>query len=225
MRKINCLIVDDEPIAREGINDYCNELGIINVVGMCKNAIIANELLQSHKIDLIFLDINMPLLTGLEWLKTLKNSPLVVITSAYSEHALESFNFDVIDYLLKPISFNRFLQAVNKAERLLNTETQQESLFIKTSNAIKRVKIDEILFIESMQNYIKIYTKNDVVISHTTLKQIREELPNSMFIQTHKSYLVSKKNIHEIIGNMIIINDHQIPISVRLKKEVIEKLL
>ncbi len=225
MKKINCLIVDDEPIAREGIKEYCDQIPSINVIALCKNAIIANEYLQSNEIDLIFLDINMPLLTGLEWLKTLKNSPLVVITSAYAEHALESFDFEVIDYLLKPISFERFFQAVNKAERLLNKESTDENLFIKTTNSIKKINTDDILFIESMQNYVKIVTSEETIISHSTLKQMLDSLPNSEFIQTHKSYVIAKKKVNEIIGNQICIKGHKIPISVRLKKEVIAELL
>ncbi|WP_299714334.1 LytTR family DNA-binding domain-containing protein [uncultured Tenacibaculum sp.] len=225
MRKINCLIVDDEPIARQGIKEYCDQISILNVVALCKNAIIANEHLQSHEIDLVFLDINMPLITGLEWLKTLQKSPLVVITSAYSEHALESFDFDVIDYLVKPIPFDRFLKAVNKAERLLNSKDTVENLFIKTSNSIKKITVADILFLESMQNYVKIITKEEVIVSHSTLKQMLEQLPEDLFIQTHKSYVVAKDKVNEIVGNQILIYQHKIPISVRLKKEVVTKLM
>lgn len=225
MRKINCLIVDDEPLAREGIKEYCDQIPLVKVIALCKNAIIANEYLQSHEIDLIFLDINMPLLTGLEWLKTLKNSPLVVITSAYSEHALESYDFEVIDYLVKPIPFNRFLQAVNKAERLLVKEDDNNTIFIKTSNAIKRVVSSDILFVESMQNYVKVITEKETIITHITLKQMYEQLPKNEFIQTHKSYIVSKNKVDEINGNLIVICDYRVPISVRLKKEVLQSLM
>ncbi|WP_299619097.1 LytTR family DNA-binding domain-containing protein [uncultured Tenacibaculum sp.] len=225
MRKINCLIVDDEPIARQGIKEYCDQIPVLNVIALCKNAIIANEHLQSHEIDLVFLDINMPLITGLEWLKTLQKSPLVVITSAYSEHALESFDFDVIDYLVKPIPFDRFLKAVNKAERLLNSKDTVENLFIKTSNSIKKITVEDILFLESMQNYVKIITKEEVIVSHSTLKQMLEQLPEDLFIQTHKSYVVSKNKVNEIVGNQILIYQYKIPISVRLKKEVVTKLM
>ncbi len=225
MKKIRCLIVDDEPLAREGIKEYCDQISLLHVVAVCKNAIIANEYLQLNEIDLIFLDINMPLLTGLEWLKTLKNSPLVIITSAYSEHALESYNFEVIDYLVKPISFDRFLQAVNKAERLLTTTQVNNMIFLKTTNTLKKISVSDILFIESMQNYVKVTTDTETIISHITLKELYKQLPKEEFIQTHKSYVISKSKINEIIGNQIRIKEYQIPISVRLKKEVMQILL
>jgi len=225
MKQLNCLIIDDEPLARNGLASYCEEISFLNVVGLCKNALQANDLLHEHVIDVIFLDINMPLLSGLEWLKTLDKSPLVVMTTAYSEHALESFKYEVIDYLIKPISFNRFLQAVNKAYRLSDTNTTEKVFFIKSDRALVKVITDSILFIEAMQNYIKIILEDNVIIAHTTLKQIKENLNEVDFIQTHKSFIISKSKIKSIDGNQVLISDYKVPISVRMKKEVMEKII
>lgn len=225
MKILNCIIIDDEPLARKGLQAYCNDISFLNVVGVCKNALQANEILHEQTVDLLFLDINMPIISGLDWLKNLTASPLVVMTTAYPQYALESFSYEVIDYLVKPISFERFLQAVNKAYRLTKTTEDEEVFFVKSDKSLKKIKIDEILFVEAMQNYVKIVTTAETIITHTTLKQLRDELPNQFFIQTHKSYLVSKAQVSEITGNQILIGAHKIPISVRLKKEVLQQIL
>ncbi|MDF1696532.1 MAG: LytTR family DNA-binding domain-containing protein [Saprospiraceae bacterium] len=224
MKQLNCLIIDDEPLAREGLAGYCEEISFLNVFGLCKNALQANDLLHSTDIDLVFLDINMPLMTGLEWLKTLKNSPLIVMTTAYPEYALKSFEFEVIDYLVKPISFDRFLQSANKAYRLTHESAKDDMFFVKSDKALKKVLVKDILFLEAMQNYVKIYTKTETIITHTTLKQLYENVPEKAFLQTHKSFIVAKEHISEIFGNQIFIGKHTIPISVRLKKEVLKHL-
>ncbi len=225
MQVLNCIIIDDEPLARKGLQTYCNDISFLNVVGVCKNALQANEILHKQTVDLMFLDINMPIVSGLDWLKSLTSSPLVVMTTAYPQYALESFSYEVIDYLVKPIPFERFLQAVNKAYRLTKTTEDEEVFFVKSDKSLKKIKIDEILFVEAMQNYVKIVTTSETIITHTTLKQLRDELPNQFFIQTHKSYLVSKAQVSEITGNQILIGTHKIPISVRLKKEVLQQIL
>ena len=220
MKQLNCLIIDDEPIAREGIADYCKEISFLNVVALCKNVLQANHYLESNQIDLIFLDINMPIVSGIDWLKGLKNSPSIIMTTAYEEYALESFTYKVLDYLVKPISFERFLQAVNKVNNYYNHNTENEVLFLKSDKQLKKIKIDDILFVEAMQNYIKIVTIEESITTHMALKAIKDILPDD-FIQTHKSYLVSKYKVDEIKGNQIVIKNFKIPISVRLKKEVL----
>jgi len=225
MKQLNCLIIDDEPLARNGLAAYCEEVSFLNVVGLCKNALQANDLLRKHTIDIVFLDINMPLLSGLEWLETLENSPLVVMTTAYTQHALESFKYEVIDYLVKPISFNRFLQATNKAYRLTNTNEKENSFFVKDEKVLKKVDITAILFLEAMQNYVKIVTEHETIITHSSLKEIKENLSKINFIQTHKSFIVAKDKIKAIEGNQLIIADYKIPISVRMKKNVLEKIM
>lgn len=220
MKRLNCLIVDDEPIAREGIADYCKEISFLNVVALCKNALQANQYLEKNQIDLIFLDINMPLLSGIDWLKDLKNSPSIIMTTAYAEHALESFTYNVIDYLIKPISFERFLQAINKVGKYYDSKIENEVLFIKSEKQLKKINVNDILFAEAMQNYIKVVTVTESIIIHMSLKSFKEQLPDS-FIQTHKSYVVSKYKVDKIIGNQVLIKNYKIPISVRLKKDVL----
>lgn len=225
MNILNCIIIDDEPLARKGLQAYCNDISFLNVVSVCKNALQANDILQQQKVDLLFLDINMPIVSGLDWLKSLKSSPLVVMTTAYPQYALESFSYEVIDYLVKPISFERFLQAVNKAYRLTKTTEDEHVFFVKSDKSLKKIKPNEILFLKAMQNYVKIVTTSEIIITHSTLKQLRDNLPDSFFVQTHKSYLVSKAQISEITGNQILIGEHKIPISVRLKKDVLQQIL
>ncbi len=223
MKPLNCLIVDDEPIAREGIAAYCKNVSFLKVVALCKNALQADQYLQTHQIDLIFLDINMPLLSGINWLKSLDRSPMVIMTTAYTEYALESFSYEVIDYLVKPISLQRFTQAIQKVKRYCKDESSKEVLFVKSDKQLIKVPINNILFIEAKQNYVKIFTVDETIIARLSLKVIKEQLP-SYFIQTHKSYLVAKYKIEKVVRNEIIIQDYTIPISVRLKKKVLGSL-
>lgn len=223
MRQLNCLIIDDEPIAREAIAGYCKDFSFLNVIAQCKNVLEANEFMQKDPVDLIFLDINMPVLSGMDWLKTLKASPSIIMTTAYTEYALESFSYQVIDYLVKPISHERFLLAANKVIRHFGNENSKESLFIKSGKQLEKIRIKDVLYVKSLQNYIQIFTTDQSVITHMSLKVIKEMLPD-FFIQTHKSYVVSKFKIDKVIGNQITIQSHQIPISVRLKKEVLSSI-
>ncbi|MEE9364943.1 MAG: LytTR family DNA-binding domain-containing protein [Cellulophaga sp.] len=221
MKQLNCLIIDDEPIAREGIADYCMEISFLNVVALCKNVLQANHYLENNQIDLIFLDINMPIISGIDWLKDLKNSPSIIMTTAYEEYALESFMYNVLDYLVKPISFERFLQAVNKVNNYYFHKTENEVLFLKSEKQLKKINVNDILFAEAMQNYIKVVTLEETIITHMTLMSFKDQLPKDSFIQTHKSYIVSKYKVDKIIENQIIIGEYEIPISVRLKRTVL----
>ncbi|MCK8520096.1 response regulator transcription factor [Aquimarina sp. D1M17] len=220
MRPLQCLIIDDEPIAREGIAEYCSKISFLQVIAICKNALQANCYLETHQIDIIFLDINMPLVSGLDWLKNLKNSPSIIMTTAYDNYALESFQYNVLDYLVKPIAFDRFLQAVNKVYTYHDQSIEKEVLFIKSEKQLKKVKIADILFAEAMQNYIKVITLTEAIITHMSLRNFKSQLPD-YFIQTHKSYVISKYKVDTILGNEIIIGTHKVPISVRMKKKVL----
>ncbi len=221
MKQLNCLIIDDEPIAREGIHDYCKEISFLHVVALCKNVLQANHYLESHEIDLIFLDINMPIQSGMDWLKGLKKSPSIIMTTAYKEYALQSFGYNVLDYLVKPISFKRFLQAVNKVNSYYAQKDEKNILFLKSERQLKKIVIEDILYVEAMQNYIKVITSKESTITHISLKSFKDQLPESEFIQTHKSFIVSKHKVDKIVENEIIIGEYKIPISVRLKKEVL----
>lgn len=222
MKQLNCLIIDDEPIAREGIADYCIKVSTLNVIALCKNVLQANHYLEENQIDLIFLDINMPIISGMDWLKDLKNSPSIIMTTAYEEYALESFTFNVLDYLVKPISFKRFLQAVNKVNNYHANSPEVEILFIKSDKELKKIHINNILFIEAMQNYIKVVTIEETIIAHMSLKGFKDQLPEDRFIQTHKSYIVSKFKVDKIKEHQIIIGDYEIPISIRLRKTFLD---
>lgn len=229
MQKLNCLIIDDEPIARQGLEGYVQQIDFLEVKGVCKNAMQANSILQAQAIDLLFLDIEMPLLSGIDFLKTTAHPPAVIFTTAYSQYALEGYQFDVIDYLLKPISFERFLQAANKALRLLSHQKQGKQddsnyIFVKTDKQLVKLNIAEILYIEGMQNYIIFHTVKEKIIALVPLKNIFELLSESAFIKIHKSFIVAKDKVESIVGNQVQIGKKRLPISTRMKKEVLEEL-
>lgn len=234
--RIKCIIVDDEAFARKGLEKYAQTIDFLEVKGLCKNAIQANTLLKSEEIDLIFLDIEMPLISGMDFLKSLNNPPKVIFTTAYSEYAIESFEFDVVDYLVKPISFERFLQAANKAYNMLadrKNEAVSEAengknldyIFVKVDKELVKIKLDEILFIQGMQNYVNIVTTTSKHMVLVPLKNVLEMVPESKFYQTHKSYIISLDKVHAISGNQIIIADQRIPISRTCKEELMNRLL
>ncbi len=221
---LKCLIVDDEPLAREALKGYCYEITSLEVIGVCKNVRQAQAFLQENHVDILFLDIQMPIITGIEWLKTQKSLPPVIMTTAYSEHALESYNFNVIDYLVKPISLKRFKQAVDKACDLMYNKAPESHLFVKQNKVIKKVKLSTILYVKAEQNYVKIITTTETHIMHSTLKGIQLLLPEKDFIKTHKSFLVALHKIDKISGNKVFIKEHILPLSVRLRKEVVTKI-
>lgn len=227
--KISCIIVDDEPLARKGLQSYVELIEFLDLKAVCKNALEAMTLIKEQNIDLLFLDIEMPRLTGFELLNTLKDSPLVIFTTAYPNYALEGYKYEAIDYLVKPISFERFLQAANKAQRIISktkskTDNENESIFIKVDTQLVKVNVDDILYVEGMQNYISIQTTNDKLLTLVPLKNIFEMLSKDKFLQVHKSYVVAKNKVEKIEGNLIRIGDYSIPISTRMKKEVLKEL-
>jgi len=230
--KLNCLIIDDEPLARDGLEKYVTQIEFLQLKAKCKSALQANAIMQQEKIDLIFLDIEMPQLNGLDFLKSLRQSPMVVFTTAYPQYALEGYQFDAIDYLVKPIAFERFLQAANKALRLSNKtltnatteEEQADFIFVKTDTQLVKVLLADILYVEGMQNYITFHTAKEKIMTLVPLKNIFEMLSQEDFLQVHKSYVVAKAKVEAIIGNQIVMGDHKIPISVRLRKKVMDEL-
>ena len=232
--KISCIIIDDEPIARKGLKDYTDSIDFLEVVAVCKNAMEANMVLKREKVDLLFLDIEMPLLSGMEFLKSLAQPPKVIFTTAYSEYAVDSFAFDVIDYLLKPISFNRFLQAANKAYRFFDKGTkgptakiadEQEYIFVKVDKELVKIKYSEILFVQGMQNYVNIVCENSTKMVLIPLKNVLDELPDDKFIQVQKSFIVSIDKVDAISGNQLLIGKYKIPLSRNLKDQVIKVLM
>ncbi|NRB49505.1 MAG: response regulator transcription factor [Saprospiraceae bacterium] len=227
---LKCIIVDDEPIGRDALARYVAEIDFLSLVGSCKNALEANNMLKEKEVDLVFLDIHMPMMSGLDWLSTLTQSPLVIFTTAHPQYAIESYQFDVVDYLLKPISFQRFLQAANKAQRFFSTpeksSTEEEQyIFVKTDQQLVKVKVEDIVFIESMQNYILFHTATEKIMTLVPLKQALEMLPDDQFLQVHKSYVVAKEKVEAVEGNQLILGGQKVPVSVRLRKGVIDELM
>jgi DNA-binding LytR/AlgR family response regulator len=224
---IKCLIVDDEPLAQEVIENYIARIPNLEVVKKCSDAIQAFEVMKKEKIDLIFLDIQMPVIDGLGFLKSVKNIPSVIITTAFPQHAVESYDFDVTDYLLKPISFERFLKAVNKIlDKRNNTsnaaEQKTDFTFLKVDGKLVKVNFSEIMYVEGMKDYLKVFLKDKFYVVHQTMKRFEESLPHQQFVRVHKSYIVSLPAVKTIIGNYIEVNDQHIPIGANYKEELIQ---
>ena len=230
--KIHCIIIDDEPLARKGLREYIQDVDFLELVGEFDNPLKATECFEDQKIELMFLDIHMPKLTGIEFLRSLQHPPQVIFTTAYPQYAVEGFDLNVVDYLVKPISFDRFLKSVMKAKEVLSRQpasTSQSSaddyVFIKADNKLVKIFYHEILFVEALQNYVSIHTKTKKYITYLTFKSIEEYLPIDRFIKTHKSYIISASKIDNIDGNDIRIGEHHIPISRTSKDQVMERLL
>jgi DNA-binding LytR/AlgR family response regulator len=235
MNRYNCLIADDEPIAREIIQNYCNHLPALNVVASCSNALEAKEELQKQKVDILFLDINMPVLDGIAFLKTVKDPPLVIFTTAYKEYALNAFDLSACDYLLKPFSLERFIVAVDKAIAQLalrasinqpaGTETKAEDqLFIKVDTRIYKILYRDILYAEASGNYTKIVTLKNTLMPGMTFSHFEQQLPSSLFVRVHRSFIINKTAISHIEGNRVFINQVEIPIGSNYKEAFLKEL-
>lgn len=232
---IHYLIIDDEPIAHRIIENYCENLQHLEKKGNCYNAFEAMQFLNKNTVDLLFLDINMPKLSGFDFLKTLPNSPKIIVTTAYKEFALEGYELNISDYLLKPFSFERFIKAINKtidsaqnkksiaALPTTETELKASSFFLKGDKKHHQIHFEDLLFIEAYGHFIKVYLKNDIIISPNKISDFEKLLPNTDFIRTHKSFIVAKNKIKQIEGNRILIDVHKIPIG-QTYKENINKL-
>jgi DNA-binding LytR/AlgR family response regulator len=234
---LKCVVIDDEPLARECIANYVKEIDFLKLTGTGTNPVEIPRLLDEQAVDLIFLDIQMPVMNGIEFLKMTPQLPMVIITTAYPSYALEGFQLDVLDYLVKPITFNRFFKAVSKAKdyHQLKDRFSQHSLstnaaaadyfFIKCDYKYERIYFDQVLFVEAMQNYVTIYTTKGKYITLLYMKNVEQQLNPNDFIRVHKSFLVSISKIESIENNEIIIQQHRIPISRNCKEEVIEKVV
>jgi DNA-binding LytR/AlgR family response regulator len=228
------IIVDDESVAHDIIKKYCSLLPNMQLMQDCYDAIEAIEYLNKHTVDLIFLDLNMPKLQGFEFLKMLPNLPKVIVTTAYKEHALEGYELNIVDYLLKPFSFERFLKAVNKARTdtpkiQVNTQntasdTNQERLFLRSDNKYIQIVLDDILFVESSGNYIKIVLKEEIITMRGALSSLSEHIPTQGLVQVHRSFMIAQKHIKRIEGNKIFIDDYTVPIG-KLFKAQLDRLL
>lgn len=229
---LKCLVVDDESFAIEGIVNHIKKLNFLEVVETCSSAIEAREVLRQKEVDLMFLDINMPDLSGLEFLESLEQPPLTIFTTAYSEYALEGFRLNVVDYLLKPIGFQRFFQAVEKAlatfqTRLSTTKEdgQSSDMYIRQGDSFIKIMWDEILFVESMQNYLKLHFDGKSFVIHQTMASLEELLPKDAFFRIHKSYLVNVSHIDLISGGRVFVKGKELPLSKHRKDELLNNVV
>lgn len=220
---VSCLIVDDEPLAQDILDSYVKKTPQLNLVGICSNAIEALEKMKHNQVDLIFLDIQMPEITGIDFLRSLKAPPMVIFTTAYQNYAVEGFELNAIDYLLKPFSQDRFLKAVRKAEELFvlkNEHSQREDdyIFIKSDQKLQKVSYNDILFVEALADYVKIHTPEKRYITLQTMKNMEEKLPERYFKRVHRSFIVALDKIITIVGGNVEINGQKIPIGKNYKE-------
>jgi DNA-binding LytR/AlgR family response regulator len=231
---IQCMIIDDEPLARKGLKEYIADVEFLRLDCEFDSAVSAMDKLNSGTIQLLFLDIQMPKMSGIELLRSLQKPPLVVLTTAYPQYALESYELDVLDYLVKPISFSRFVKAAMKAKEQISSRVagtaavssaRDDHFFIKTDNTLVKILYADMLFAEATQNYVTIYTKDKKYLTHLTFKSIEENLPAAEFLKVHKSYIVNLAKIDGIDAAGIVIGTHKIPISRANKEEIMELIL
>jgi DNA-binding LytR/AlgR family response regulator len=228
MKKIRCIIVDDEPIARKVLREFVAQVHFLELIGEFENAIKAEAFLLEKETDLVFLDIEMPKLTGLELLKKLPVKPLIILTTAFPQYALEGYELDIIDYLLKPIAFSRFLKAVQKSKEYTEMKGSASRipnpswLFVRSEKRIEKIELKDILYIESLGNYVNIRTESKNIIAYLTLKSIETQLPPEDFIKIHQSFLVSFSRISAIEGNHIKIKEANLPISRNYRDAVMQ---
>ncbi|MCR6718868.1 MAG: LytTR family DNA-binding domain-containing protein [Chitinophagaceae bacterium] len=232
--KIQCLVVDDEPPARELVTRYIKQVPNLALQCVASNALEAMSMLQKFPVDLMFLDINMPQLNGIDFLKTLKHPPKVILTTAYAEYALDGYELDVVDYLMKPIPFDRFLKAVNKAfdtrpQRQFQTLSPEEKtlesfVYFRADRKMVKVMLHDILYVESMKDYIKVFTKQGLVITKQSIRSVEAMLPEREFMRVHRSYLVSLKHVQKFSNDSLEIGKIEIPIGKLYRQSVIKQL-
>lgn len=218
---IRCLIVDDEPLAREILGQYVSQSDELQLVGACKNANEVVELLQKESVDVLFLDIQMPGISGMALMKSLENPPLVVFTTAYAQYAVEGYEVSAVDYLLKPISPDRFKKAVEKVREMIQYKKSSSRdlnyMFIRADYQDIKVMFDDILYVEGLKDYVKVVTKEKRIITLTNIKGMLEKLPQDRFIRVHKSYIVAKDKVQTVKGTILTIDDKEIPIGLTFK--------
>ncbi len=235
------IIVDDEPLALDVMETYVSRMPNLELVARCNNAFEANEALKNNEIDLMFLDIQMPQLTGIDFLKTLKTPPMVIFTTAYQQYAVEGFELNALDYLLKPISMDRFMKAVNKASEQYalhhkedktaaptegaHAEEKPDYIFVKADKKLQRVKFSEILYIEGLKDYVIIRTETGRIISLQTMKSLEDKLPVAQFVRVHRSFIVGMDKIHAIVGNMVEVIEKGLPKHLPIGKNYRDELL
>src|ERR1700744_1508108 len=227
---LNCLIIDDEPIARKLLQEYIEETDFLTLVAVAENPLKATGLINDLDVDPIFLDINMPKMNGLDFLRSANNLPMVIMTTAYGQYALDGFEMAVIDYLVKPFSLERFLKATQKALELKSLKQKKSApelphpdhFFVKCDGKIERLTYDEVIYIEAMANYVIIYTPTDKLIVYLTIKGLLEKLPQDKFAQVHKSYIVNMHKVNTIDGNTLHLGDIKITVGLQFLNPVMD---
>ncbi len=232
--QIQCIIVDDEPVAREILETHLAKIDRIKIVASCKNAVEAFNAINQYKVDLIFLDINMPEISGLSFAKSINKESKVIFTTAYREYAVEGFDLQAVDYLLKPISFERLLQALNKylnenniviqSDPINIEEEKSDYFFVRSDRKMIKISFPEILYIESLSDYIKIHLTDKNVVTRETIANIETKLPQKDFIRTHRSFIIAKSAVDSYTSEYVEIGKKQIPISRSYKSDILERL-
>lgn len=227
-RKYNVLIVDDEFLARKLLSEYVSKVDFLQLIDTCSDATKAMEVINEEHIDILLLDIQMPDISGMEMLKLMNNKPAVILTTAYSEYAVDAFALGVVDYLLKPFDYARFLQAVNKAVNTIYTDTQSDAvndyLMVKADYKLYKVNFDDLLFIEGQHEYVTFHTKTKRITALYSLKNLEDTLPKDRFVRTHKSFIVSIKNIEDIDKVNVTVAGNKIPVGASYREALIERL-
>lgn len=228
---LRCLIIDDEPLARQLIESHCLQMGNLNIIASCKSALEAFQVLHEGEIDVMFLDIQMPGITGLNFLRSLKAPPKVIFTTAYENFAVKAFELEAVDYLVKPITFERFFKAVTRvtgrpAETpvAITAPESPSSIFLKVNRRLVRIELQEILYIESLGDYVKVFTTNGVQVCYSSLNKLEQLLPELLFLRIHRSYMISVQRISFLEGNYIKIGDKDIPIGQTYKEMLMKRL-
>lgn len=228
---LNCIIIDDEPLARKGLKEYIAEADFLQLLGEYDNPVTAMDILGDGRVDLIFLDIQMPGMTGLELLQSLPQLPLVIITTAYPQFAVQGFEWNAVDYLVKPFSFERFWKAVLKARNRripgnnMPGEAAPDYFYVKCDTKLVKIEYDSVLYVEALQNYVAIHTEKQKYLAYLTFQRVEAYLPESAFVRTHKSFIVAIQKVESIEGNELRIGNRLIPISRSEKDTVLERLL
>ncbi len=224
--KVNCIIVEDEPASRDVLRKYIADTDILNLVAECKNAVEANEVLKDERIQLMFLDINMPKITGVQLLKSLTFPPKVIFTTAYAEYAIDGFELDAVDYLLKPFSFERFLKALNKYSYVADKEISLENrtIFLKSEKKLYRIPVLDIDYLEAIGDYVKVIFREQSIIVHSTFQDLLEQISYPNFIRIHRSFAISIDKFEYIDGNQIIVSGISLPIGKAYRKDLMLKI-
>lgn len=230
MNRYKCIMVEDEPLAQNVLKKYIGDHPSLELVTICNDALEAQGILMQQTVHLLFLDINLPKLSGINFIKTLVHSPLIIFTTAYPEFAVEGFELNAVDYLLKPFSFERFLKAVNKAIEKLNIANQNSDgnntsfIFLKADKKIHKVELENIHYVEAIGDYMKVVTDSGPLIINETMKKLQEQLPERSFMRVHKSFIISRKRIRYIEGNYVQIEGKSIPIGATYRNEVLASI-